>query len=128
LSGLAAAASSPAELISDFRLKHGEGRVTMDATLNRIALEQAKAMAAKDTLDHEVLGSFNSRIVPARAGGLRKISRMATTVSKNARSMDRLERTSQKSPAPQGVPRRRRQREKRDLSSHLLGNGDRGRL
>ena len=40
----------------------------MDATLNRIALEQAKAMAAKDKLDHEVLGSFNSRIVPARAG------------------------------------------------------------
>jgi len=68
LSGLAAAASSPAEMISDFRLKHGEGRVTLDATLNRIALEQAKAMAAKDKLDHEVLGSFNSRIAPARAG------------------------------------------------------------
>jgi uncharacterized protein YkwD len=68
LSGLAAAASSPAELISDFRLKHGEGRVTMDATLNRIALEQAKAMAAKDTLDHEVLGSFGSRVAPAKSG------------------------------------------------------------
>src|SRR6266581_3928910 len=68
LSGLAAAASSPAGMISDFRLKHGEGRVTMDATLNRIALEQAKAMAAKDKLDHEVLGSFNSRIAPAKAG------------------------------------------------------------
>ena len=68
LSGLAAAESSPAEMISDFRLKHGEGRVTMDATLNRIALEQAKAMAAKDTLDHEVLGSFSSRIAPAKAG------------------------------------------------------------
>src|SRR5258708_38074640 len=68
LSGLAAAASSPAEMISDFRLKHGEGRVTMDATLNRIALEQAKAMAAKDKLDHEALASFNSWIAPARAG------------------------------------------------------------
>jgi uncharacterized protein YkwD len=66
--GLAAAAASPAEMISDFRLQHGEGRVTMDATLNRIALDQAKAMAARDTLDHEVLGSFNSRIAPARAG------------------------------------------------------------
>src|ERR1700682_6857694 len=65
---LAAAEPPPAGLISDFRLKHGEGRVTMDATLNRIALEQAKAMAAKDSLDHEVLGSFNSRIAPARAG------------------------------------------------------------
>ena len=68
LSGLAAAAASPAELISDFRLKHGEGRVTTDATLNRIALEQAQAMAAKDKLDHEVLGSFNSRVAPAKSG------------------------------------------------------------
>lgn len=67
-SGLAAAQSSPAEMISDFRLKHGERRVTLDATLNRIALEQAKAMAAKDTLDHDVLGAFSSRIAPSRSG------------------------------------------------------------
>jgi uncharacterized protein YkwD len=66
--GVAAAESSPAEMISDFRLKHGEGHVTMDPTLNRIALEQAKAMAAKDTLDHGVLGSFSSRIAPAKSG------------------------------------------------------------
>jgi len=64
----AAAAASPAELISDFRLKHGEKRVTSDATLNRIAREQAQAMAAKDNLSHEVLGSFTSRIAPSRAG------------------------------------------------------------
>lgn len=64
----AAAQSSPAEMISNFRTKHGEGRVTGDATLNRIALAQAKAMAAKDTLSHEVLGSFSSRISPAGAG------------------------------------------------------------
>ncbi len=55
-------------MISDFRLKHGEGRVTTDATLNRIALAQAKAMAAKDTLDHEVLGSFSSRVAPSKSG------------------------------------------------------------
>ncbi|WP_433994394.1 CAP domain-containing protein [Bradyrhizobium canariense] len=55
-------------MISDFRLKHGEGRVAIDATLNRIALEQAKAMAARDALDHGVLGSFSSRISPAGAG------------------------------------------------------------
>jgi hypothetical protein len=66
--GSAAAESSPAEMISDFRMKHGERRVTMDPTLSRIALEQAKAMAAKDTLDHEVLGPFGSRIGPARSG------------------------------------------------------------
>ncbi len=59
---------SPAEQISSFRLKHGEIRVTSDPTLNHIALEQAKAMAARDKLDHSVLGSFSSRIAPSRAG------------------------------------------------------------
>ncbi|WP_213771648.1 CAP domain-containing protein [Bradyrhizobium sp. dw_78] len=68
LGGSSAAQSSPAEMISDFRLKHGEGRVSIDATLNRIALQQARAMAAKDTLDHDVLGSFSSRISSAGAG------------------------------------------------------------
>ena len=67
-SGVAAAAASPAQLISDFRLKNGEGRVTIDATLNAIAQDQAKAMAAKDTLEHDVLGSFTSRIARANAG------------------------------------------------------------
>lgn len=64
----AMAADSPAELISGFRLKHGEVRVVRDATLDRIALEQARAMAAKNDLSHEVLGSFTTRIAPARAG------------------------------------------------------------
>src|SRR3954453_2882643 len=64
----AMAAESPAELISSFRVKHGEVRVVRDATLDRIALEQAQAMAAKDTLSHEVLGHFTGRIAPARAG------------------------------------------------------------
>jgi hypothetical protein len=64
----ASAESAPAELISNFRLKHGEVRVISDATLNRIALEQARAMAAKENLSHEVLGSFTSRITPSRAG------------------------------------------------------------
>jgi hypothetical protein len=57
------AVAGPADMISDFRLKQGEGRVTPDATLERIALEQAK-----DVLDHEVLGSFSSRIAPAKSG------------------------------------------------------------
>jgi uncharacterized protein YkwD len=62
------ATESPAELISSFRLKHGEVRVVRDATLDRIALEQAQAMAAKDNLSHDVLGSFTRRIAPAGAG------------------------------------------------------------
>ena len=68
LAAPAMAAESPAELISGFRVKHGEVRVVRDATLDRIALEQARAMAAKETLSHEVLGSFTGRIAPARAG------------------------------------------------------------
>src|SRR3979411_284119 len=68
LAAPAMAAEAPAELISGFRVKHGEVRVVRDATLDRIALEQARAMAAKDTLSHEVLGSFTGRIAPARAG------------------------------------------------------------
>ncbi|MGQ0684096.1 CAP domain-containing protein [Bradyrhizobium sp.] len=63
-----AAAESPAELVSSFRLKHGEVRVVRDATLDRIALEQARAMAAKDNLSHDALGPFNKRVAPARAG------------------------------------------------------------
>jgi hypothetical protein len=62
------AAESAVELISAFRLEHGEVRVVRDAILDRIALEQARAMAAKDNLSHEVLGPFSTRIAPARAG------------------------------------------------------------
>ena len=65
--GPVAAQSSEAEMISDFRLEHGEGRVLADATLNRIALEQAQAMASRDKLDHDVLGSFSSRIAVSGA-------------------------------------------------------------
>jgi hypothetical protein len=68
LAAPAMAAESPAELISGFRLKHGEVRVVRDATLDRIALEQARAMAAKNELSHEVLGPFTRRVAPARAG------------------------------------------------------------
>lgn len=68
LAAPAMAADSQAELISSFRLKHGEARVVRDATLDRIALEQARAMAAKDQLSHDVLGPFNRRVAPAKAG------------------------------------------------------------
>ena len=68
LAGPALAAESPAELISSFRLKNGEVRVVRDPTLDRIAMEQAQAMAAKGILSHEVLGSFTRRVEPARAG------------------------------------------------------------
>ena len=62
--GARAQSASPAELISSFRLAHGEGKVSTDPALNRIAHEQAAAMAAKDVLDHSVLGPFGSRVAP----------------------------------------------------------------
>ena len=65
---LPARAESPAEMISGFRLQHGEGRVTADPVLGRIAHEQAAAMAAKDVLDHDVLGRFSSRVAPSGSG------------------------------------------------------------
>ncbi len=68
LAAPAMAAESPAEQISGFRLKHGEVRVIRDATLDRIALDQARAMAAKDDLSHDVLGPFDRRVAPAGAG------------------------------------------------------------
>jgi uncharacterized protein YkwD len=58
----AALSASPVELISNFRVSQGLGRVAMDPTLNRIAQEQATVMAARDLLDHDVAGSFSSRV------------------------------------------------------------------
>jgi hypothetical protein len=60
-------AAGPAEMISDFRARNGEGKVVMDATLNAIAQRQAAAMAAKDVLSHEAGGSFTARVAPAKA-------------------------------------------------------------
>ena len=68
LAAPAMAAESPAEQISAFRLKHGEPRVVRDATLDRIAMEQARAMAAKNDLSHDALGPFSRRMAPAKAG------------------------------------------------------------
>jgi hypothetical protein len=68
LAATPAAADSLAEQISGFRLKHGEGRVVRDATLDRIAMDQARAMAAKDDLSHDALGPFTKRVAPSGAG------------------------------------------------------------
>jgi Cysteine-rich secretory protein family len=61
------APAAPAEMISSYRLQHGEGRVSPDSTLNRIAHAQAAAMAAKDVLDHGVLAPFSSRVAASKA-------------------------------------------------------------
>jgi uncharacterized protein YkwD len=55
-------------MISNYRLQHGEGKLTLDSVLNRIAQEQADAMASKDMLDHSVLRPFNSRVASSGSG------------------------------------------------------------
>jgi uncharacterized protein YkwD len=64
---LAAHAASPAEMISSFRHQHGEGKVTTDPALNRIAQEQAGAMAARDRMDHAVQKPFADRVANLNA-------------------------------------------------------------
>ena len=58
----AARAESPAELISSYRHQHGEGKVTIDPALTRIAQEQAKAMATTGALDHAAFRPFADRV------------------------------------------------------------------
>ena len=57
---------NPVALISAFRQQHGEGPVAISGVLTRIAQEQANAMAARDSLDHDVLAPFSSRISRSR--------------------------------------------------------------
>jgi hypothetical protein len=57
--------AAPAAMISTYRAQHGEGRVTLDPKLNKIAHAQAAAMAEKDVLDHGVLAPFNTRVASA---------------------------------------------------------------
>ena len=64
---MAAEAASPAEMISSFRHQHGEGKVTTDPALSRIAQEQAGAMAARDRMDHAVSKPFADRVANLNA-------------------------------------------------------------
>ena len=64
----AALAASSTDLISNYRASRGLNRVTADSTLNRIAQEQATAMAARDVLEHDLAGKFSSRMASSRFG------------------------------------------------------------
>ena len=55
-------AGMAASMISGYRKNNGLGGVTIDAALMRMAEEQARAMAARDKLDHDVGKSFTKRI------------------------------------------------------------------
>lgn len=53
-------------IISAYRASHGLGAVTLDATLHRVAQNQADAMARADLLSHTVDGALPGRL--AREG------------------------------------------------------------
>jgi uncharacterized protein YkwD len=51
-----------ASMISGYRRNNMLGEVTLDPQLMRMAEEQARAMATKDKLDHNVAGNFKDRL------------------------------------------------------------------
>ncbi len=55
-------AQAAASMISGYRRNNGLGEVTLDPKLMRMAEEQARAMATKDKLDHDVAGNFQQRL------------------------------------------------------------------
>jgi len=61
-------AEDMAEMISRYRHSRGLSTVKIDPQLTAIAERQAKAMAASGIMDHDVAGSFSSRMSGARTG------------------------------------------------------------
>jgi uncharacterized protein YkwD len=61
-------AEDMAEMISHYRREHGLSTVKIDPQLTAIAERQAKAMAAAGIMDHNVAGSFASRVSGAHLG------------------------------------------------------------
>ena len=61
-------AEDMARMISQYRREHGLSVVKTDLQLTAIAERQAKAMAASGIMDHNVAGSFASRVSGAHLG------------------------------------------------------------
>ena len=59
-------AEAAQSMISGYRSNNGLGAVTIDPELMRLANEQATAMAARGTLDHNVSAPFQDRIRKSR--------------------------------------------------------------
>jgi hypothetical protein len=61
-------AEDMAQMISQYRREHGLSAVKTDLQLTAIAERQANAMAASGIMDHNVAGSFASRVSGAHLG------------------------------------------------------------
>jgi uncharacterized protein YkwD len=55
-------AATAASMISGYRRNNGLGEVAVDAALMQLADAQARAMAARDKLDHNVIRAFPERL------------------------------------------------------------------
>ena len=55
-------ATAAASMISGYRQNNGLGVVTLDPALMQLAQTQARAMAARDKIDHDVKGEFAKRM------------------------------------------------------------------
>jgi uncharacterized protein YkwD len=55
-------AAAAASMISGYRQNNGLGAVTLDPTLMALAQTQARAMAARDKIDHDVKGELAKRM------------------------------------------------------------------
>jgi uncharacterized protein YkwD len=55
-------AATAASMISGYRSNNGLSAVTLDPELMKLAEAQARAMATRDKLDHNVIRAFNERL------------------------------------------------------------------
>lgn len=58
-----------AAMLSQYRRAHGLSEVKLDAQLTAVAERQARAMAARGVMDHNVAGPFGTRIAGVPVGG-----------------------------------------------------------
>jgi Cysteine-rich secretory protein family len=65
IAGASARAEDITAMISQYRREHGLPAVKTDAKLTAVAVRQAQAMANSGIMDHDVAGSFASRIAAA---------------------------------------------------------------
>ena len=78
-----------ASLISAYRRGHGLPPVQTDARLESIALEQARAMASSNTVNHTAAGSFSSRVaVLRRSKAAENVAAGYTTFSETLKQWD----------------------------------------
>src|SRR5688572_11413048 len=60
--GVQVDAGAAASMVSGYRRNNGLGTVSVDPVLNRLAEQQARAMAQRDKLDHNAGGPFAQRM------------------------------------------------------------------